>query len=818
MSSRSFGVPLVVALCLLVAGAARAQYRPPPMSDAERLIAEGDEARVEAAKAASFGEKEKTRAKLEQAIAAYEKALAADPKAVAAATGLGLACAQLKDWDRIVKVLTPLQADNPQDVDLAHQLGVALLKKRRYAEAAALLEVAGASDRTDLFINQYYQGWLALQRGDGARVVSELQRYLKQRPPEVAENDRDIQEVLGKGHLLLKDAPRARAAFEAAQKGRPEAAGPQLGLAAVLELEGKQADAVKLLERLNTKFPKAPEPKERLARLQLALGNLKRAEALTGELLGLQDSVPAHLLMADVQLALKQLPAAEREYKAALKRAPLLPGALVGLANVLQAQGRHDEAIRGLAQASAEKPDHPELLAALGRVYRRAGKPEPAIATHLNLVKVTNGDPGAQLLLAADYFAGAQWDQAVATYSAVLDARPGTPAARKWLVVALQRRAQARTEAGLLDDAVRDLRRAFELERSVVTARSLGALLLSKGQFADARTVLDGAGELPGAGWSEPYLLGWAALGAGDAKAANAAFEAAQAQTKDPHAAAEIGAGWALARLESGDLDAAIKRLAETQARSKAAEANLPLALLRRSLDRLREGNTGGAQSDFEAVAKLKRRPELESLTELVRGFLALESNRGDLALAAFKRALPPADKTPVAAATRVFLEAYVEYRRDRTLEAKKKLVLARKVAKDEAWGDFARANARRDGELAYAVGAMPRAEKSLREALLASDPANPYVMHNLACVQYRRGGSAQALGTWKSLVGAVPEATLNLGIVAQGTKDPRRAAAYYSQYLSTRGSYTGLAREWRDRLEAIYGSAGDSAGEEATQ
>lgn len=817
MNSRSGGVALLVGACLLLAGEALAQYRPPPMSDAERLIAEGDEARVEAAKAASFGEKEKTKTKLEQAVAAYEKALTADPKAVAAATGLGLACAQLKDWDRIIKVLTPLQAENPTDVDLAHQLGVAQLKKRRYAEAQALLAVAGTSERTDLFINQYYQGWLALQRGDGARVVSELSRYLKQRPPEVADNDRDIQELLGKGHLLTKDARAARAAFEAAQKGRAEAVGPQLGLAAVLELEGKRQDAVKLLEGLNVRFPKAPEPKERLARLQLALGNLKRAEALTGELLGLQDSVPAHLLMADVQLALKQLPAAEREYKAALKRAPGLPGALVGLAHVLQAQGRHDEAIRGLAQASAEKPDHPELLAALGRVYRRAGKPEPAIATHLNLVRVTNGDLGAQLSLAADYFAGAQWDQAVGTYSTVLDARPGTSAARKWLAVSLQRRAKTRTEAGLVDDAVRDLRRAFELERSALTAQSLGALLLNKGQFGDARAVLAEGAELPGASWRGHYLLGWAALGAGDAKAATSAFEVAQAHAKEPLAVADIGAGWALARLEAGDMDAAIKRLAETQAKASAAESNLPLALLRRSFERLREGNVGGAQSDFEAVAKLKRRPELDALTETLRGFLALESNRGDQALAAFKKALPPSDRTAPVAATRAFLEAYVEYRRDRTQEARKKLDAARKVAKNEAWGDFARANSRRDGELAYAVGAMSRAEKSLREALLPSDPANPYVMHNLACVQYRKGGSAQALGTWKSLVGSVPEATLNLGIVAQGTKDPRRAAAYYSQYLSTRGSYTGLAREWRDRLEAIYGAAGDAGSEEGS-
>ena len=817
MSTPKALLALVVLPCLALPGGALAQYRPPPMSDAERFIADGDEARIQAARAGSFGEKEKQKAKLEEAIAAYEKALAADHRAVAAATGLGMACSQLKDWDRIIRILSPLQAEFPQDADLAHQLGVALLKTRKYAEATPLLEVAGKSERQDLFINQYYQGWLALQRNDGDQTVTQLLRYLKQRPPEVAENDRDIQELLGKGYLLQKDARKAREAFEASQKGRAEAVGPQLGLAAVFELEGKQADAVKLLERLNVRFPKAPEPKERLARLQLEMGNLRRAEALTGELLGLQDTVAAHLLMADVQLALKQLPAAEREYKAALKRAPTLSGALIGLSHVLQAQGRHDEAILTLAQASAARPEEAPLLAALGTVYRRAGKYEPAISTHQNLLKLNPADPQSQMLLGADYYVASQWDQAVAAYSTVLEGKPGHKAARSWLVAALQHRAKVRTDGGLLDDAIRDLRRAYDLERNTMTARALGALLLSKAQFNEARTVLIEGANLPDAGWRERYLLGWAALGAGDASSAATTFEAAQGHAKDPEALAQVNAGWALARLEAGDVDGAVKKLAETQAKSKAAAANLPLALLRRGFGRLREGDVGGASSDLDAAVKLKPAAPLESLTELLRGLLALEQNRADLATAAFKRALPAADKGPGVGPTRGFLEAYVDYRRDRTQEARKKLDQARRAFKGETWQDFARANARRDGELAYAQGSMPRAERSFREALQSGDPANAYVVHNLACVAYRKGGATSAQNTWKGLVGSVPEATLNLGIMAQVSKDPRRAAQYYGQYLSSRGSYTGLAREWKDRIEAIYGSAGDDAGGEAT-
>lgn len=815
----SFARTHAVIACLqlgLVSGA-WAQYRPPPMSDAERLIEEGEELRVAAAKAASFGEKDAAEAKLKEAIAAYEKALASNPNAVTAATGLAMACATLKDWDRIIKVLTPLQVRAPRDVDLAYHLGVALLKKKRYAEAIGLLDLVGADKRTDLFLARYYLGWLALQRQDGARAAAELTSYLRQRPPEVAGNDYEIHELSGRAQLLLKDAPKARVEFEAAQLGRREAVSVQMGLVAVLELEGNPPAAVRLLEGLLVRFPKAPEPRERLGRVLLVAGNLKRAEALTRELLTLQDGAAAHLLMADVFLAKKEYPAAELELRASLTRQPGQPGALIGLANVLQVQARHDEAIAVLVQATTgEGAAAAELLAALGSVYRRAGKYDQAIETHQNLARLALPGALAQVLLGADHFAAAQWDAAIAAYTTALERDPENHSARHWLAAALGRRARVRAEAGLLDEAVRDLRKALELERTVPIARGLGALLLTQRQFQEARTVLTEAAALSPTSWQERYLLSWAQLGSNDAPAAVAGFEQAAGQVREPDVQSQIWAGWALASLEAGDLDGAIKRLTDTSGKVKTAADNLPLALLRRGLSRLRSGNVAGAQADFDAIGRAPRAPELESLFELLRGLLVVEQRRGDLALTAFKKAMPATDKAPATVATRAFLDAYLEYRRDRPVEAKKKLQAARKGAKADPWPEFARANSRRDGELSYAIGSMAQAEKSFKEALQATDPLNSYTLHNLACVQYRKGGAAQAAAIWKGLTGVVPEATLNLGIAAQvQSKDMRRAASYYGQYFAAHGAYSGLAREWKDRIEAIYGVSGDEAEEQ---
>ena len=69
----------------------------------------------------------------------------------------------------------------------------------------------------------------------------------------------------------------------------------------VLELEGKTADAVRMLEGLVQKYPNAADPKERLARLYLAAGDLKRAEATAAALLRLPETASARLAMSALE-------------------------------------------------------------------------------------------------------------------------------------------------------------------------------------------------------------------------------------------------------------------------------------------------------------------------------------------------------------------------------------------------------------------------------------------------------------------------------------------------------------------------------------
>ncbi|HYO68586.1 MAG TPA: hypothetical protein VEU33_21140 [Archangium sp.] len=84
--------------------------------------------------------------------------------------------------------------------------------------------------------------------------MAELQAYLAQRPGKLAGNDYQIHELLGRGHLLRNDPAAARLSFERAQVGRTESVSMQMGLGAVLEMEGKMAEAMALLEGLTVRF------------------------------------------------------------------------------------------------------------------------------------------------------------------------------------------------------------------------------------------------------------------------------------------------------------------------------------------------------------------------------------------------------------------------------------------------------------------------------------------------------------------------------------------------------------------------------------
>jgi len=810
----------LVLIHALVGTAAFAQYRPPPLTESQRLVQEGDAAQVAASASVTSGNKKEAEEKYRKALQFYEQALAADSSNVAAAAGLGTVANTLQDHARVVEKLQPMLTANPNELAVAYPLGVALFKLRRYPEALPLLEQVSTADKLEHLIVNYYLGtyYLYEQRGDLA--ISKLQRYLTQRPEKLAGNDFQIHELIGKAHLIRKDAASARASFQRAQAGRPESASVQMGLAAVLDMEGKPKEAQVLVQSLVTKFPQAAEPKERLGRMLLNAGDVAGAETQAVALVKLGSTPVAHLLLGDVRLAQKKSAEAEGEFRKVLQLAPGLVPAQIAVGKALQAQGRNEEAIRYLEAAVQAGGNNLDLWASLGSVNRRAGRFQRAVEVHRRVVELAPRQALGYNLLGSDHFATGQWDQAIEDYSNALSVEPGNASASKWLARSLAHRARSRAETNRLDDAVRDLRRAFDLEHSSAMARRLGAALLQKRDFAGARAVLEQGVTLPGATWREHWLLGYARQGAADAQKSLESFEQAAKLTEQPSELEDVSVGAALAEVELGRVNEAVDRLSQ-QVNSKAArelaQANLPLLLLRRSLDSLEKGEAGAAQKDVELAEKfsLAKQPELAKLAAFTRALVYAEDKRFGDATASLKKALTPAPRW-AAANTRALTEAYMLYRKEQVPQARKTLAAAAK--KPSPWqakwiAALSYSLNRLEGERAYTAGNFKLSEKAFKAAL-ATEPDSAVLQHNLACVAYRQGKAANAVAEWRKLEASVSTATLNLGIDAQERRnDIPEAVESYRRYLaSSGGPRMAAVKEWKDRLVALYGLSGGAS------
>ncbi|WNZ59262.1 tetratricopeptide repeat protein [Myxococcus sp. MxC21-1] len=425
--------------------------------------------------------------------------------------------------------------------------------------------------------------------------------------------------------MLRGDAAAARASFQQAQAGRPESPSVQLGLAQVLELEGRAVEARTLLEGVTTRFPKAGDAREKLARLYLGAGDVAKADTQAQAMLKLGSSPAAHLLLGDVRFAQKNAAAAEAEYRKVLQLQPGLVLGQVAVGKALQAQGRHEEAIQFLEGAVRAGANSLELWANLGSVNRRAGRFQRAVEVHRRVVEMAPRQALGYVLLGADHFATGQWDQAIEDYANALQVEPEHAGAKQWLARALAHRARDRAGTGRLEDAVRDLRRAYDLDRSAPMARRLGAALLETRAYADARKVMEQGVMLPGAAWRDSLLLGYARLATNDAQAALEAFSRAATQTEEPDEQAEASVGAALAEVELGQVDAAVQRLTAvgpSRAAAQVAGANLPRVLVRRALVRLEAGDADAAERDLDLVDKLGtgNRKELVRLAQFVRG------------------------------------------------------------------------------------------------------------------------------------------------------------------------------------------------------
>src|SRR5262249_45232407 len=143
-----------------------------------------------------------------------------------------------------------------------------------------------------------------------------------------------------------------------------------------------------------------------------------------------------HTVHGDIRTGLKEYGEAERAYRAALAQNPKFAPALVGLGEVLQRQGRADEARRMLEEAKASDPNNASARLALSANYAAAGKLAEAL-NELESLPRQNWTLRVALVAGQLEVELGKFREAVTVLTRLRDVLPDLPTARYWLGHAL---------------------------------------------------------------------------------------------------------------------------------------------------------------------------------------------------------------------------------------------------------------------------------------------------------------------------------------------------------------------------------------------
>lgn len=348
----------------------------------------------------------------------------------------------------------------PEATDLYAQLGLALMQQVRetadptlYGQAEAALGEALARDpeQLDALVGQ---GMLALARHDFAAALEWGGRALAVMPYRP-----DAHAVIVDALVELGRYPEAMEAAQRLVNLRPDVASYSR-VSYVRELHGNTAGAV---AAMRSAVDAAPPGSEALAWTQVQLGNLYFQQG--------------------------NLPEAERAYREALAGRPGYAYAEGGLARVMAASGKADEAVAALESVTARLP-LPEFVILLGELYESSGRPEQA-QSRFDLVRAIqhlNADAGMNVDLEMALFEANRGDTAEALRMAAAAYR------QRPTVYAEDILAWAHYKNGDLAEASRLSERALRLgTQDALLFYHAGMIAAARGETAAARDQLEHA-------------------------------------------------------------------------------------------------------------------------------------------------------------------------------------------------------------------------------------------------------------------------------------------------------------------------------------
>jgi len=279
---------------------------------------------------------------------------------------------RLGDHDDVAAACERLLQDTPDDVPAWYNLAVA-------EHARGRREAAGEAYRRMLALTpadpRAHAGHGAVLRelGQGARAEESLRTALRLDP--------GLGEARFQLGLLLLEGGRldeALASFDAVLAQQPAHTGAHFYRAVCCEALGRIGDAAAGYERALAGAPNLAEARRRLGRLYASVGRAEDAAAHLREAVRLRPDDAAALGYLGAALVAGQTgPDAENEaeqcFRAAIRARPGEVQGHVAYADLLQRQGRFDEALAHLDQAHAVDPRSAVAAAERVRLHERRG-------------------------------------------------------------------------------------------------------------------------------------------------------------------------------------------------------------------------------------------------------------------------------------------------------------------------------------------------------------------------------------------------------------------------------------------------------------
>jgi tetratricopeptide (TPR) repeat protein len=423
--------------------------------------------------------------KNEEAAAEYREAIRLDPQMEGAYRNLGFLEWNERQLEPAREALNRAVELSPNDSFAHYYLGRVLLDEERYAPAIQEIESTTVPLPADAsFSIQLATAHLALGNKDQARKILE----------QVATIHLDGRQSIHVAALLLalKENDTAIRIVQRLSKSpsTSENAWRQFDLALAYLLAGNYGQAIlhadSYQQSLTRGDAKTQESAEAWTIVGIASADLKQNERsvnafrhaatlapggeehwlnLTRELMGLsrysdaiaavQDGLAAnpnsyalHLRLGAAQLAAGHYAEAEKVFRDLVSAGDPLPTGYVGLAQVLLRTGRADEAAAELT--SAQQKLGPNFLISYfrGLAFDRMGKPEEALTSFQDALKLDPNSAEAHLSLGKAEMSAGRLDAAIAELQEALGLSPNNNQARRLLSQAYSRAGDKTRAAG----------------------------------------------------------------------------------------------------------------------------------------------------------------------------------------------------------------------------------------------------------------------------------------------------------------------------------------------------------------------------------